>query len=1355
MSSTSAAVPRLAPLIAGRYQIERLLGEGGVGAVYAVRDVASSQRLALKRLSANASPKLLSLFEREYHTLAGLRHPCIVEVYEYGADEAGPFYTMELVEGADLTQLAPMPWREVCVCLRDIASSLGLLHARGLLHRDLSPRNLLRQPNGRLKLIDFGALTSFGLSQEVAGTPPYMPPESMGSGELDPRSDLFALGAIGYWLLTGVHAYPARHLSELEQLWERPLRPPSSLVRDLPTELDGLIVALLSLEPGDRPRSTAALIESLNGIADLTTETDETATRGYLDSKVLVGRERERERVRTLLARAKDNKGGALLVEGEPGSGRTRMLEEFAVLSRLAGALTLTVSANGHGGKRYEVARELVRLLLAALPQAGTLVDDSSGSVMLTQWIELATGAPQVHDRPSSSHAPHEEHVRLQHGLHALFLKVSACQPLTLLIDDLHEADADSQALLTALATSAGDSRLVIVASFGNTSGREHAVALTTFRNVAARMQLLPLSESDTLALLRSVFGDAHYLERLAGRLHRITAGNPAHCLELAEYLVRSGAASYRDGMWMLSAELDPKTLPKTREEAHRDRLVVLSAEARALARVLSVVDHGVLEPAHCLALAEVDSTHVPPLLEELVREGVLRTVRDGYEFEHDDVKRGLHEELDETQRRRANTNMLTALLQSEPDEPHTQLRASLHALRAGELSRAHALLKRFGAHFATADIEGVANLAPMLEEVDGLLASLDQDPCVRAVPLALLACAGYFVDRRLGARHGERALQLLEQLLRLRLARRLRWLLGRKLAIKVALALAVVGLSKQKERAPSLPVLMRLLFACSTALAGVASVCTDPAGALRCAKLIEPFTVFGADTGGAILHRYIVAIASGVSDRPAQSAALIKSLIERLESERPISNLSKSARTICLGGCYTTLGTIESRRDQSSALALADRIENFGPLLAMSADAVRWRYHAAQGDLDRAEHFRRQVELHAIQLGTAWQVETWSPADASKTASRTHDPLLMKRAARDLSRLAAEIPAFEQAYRRSQAGYLIMRRKFEEALPLLDDHGEPCVQIGWSANRFLRARALRGLGRYQEAREVCRETLAHLTPGDLAYTDLHLIGPIELALAEANLGAFETANAELDRMIAQHAPQQGRLTMGALHDTRAEVCLLAGDFEGCRHHTAELERWVRPTGIPSLLERAARLRRLLRKAEHPEELEPIAERSRFDPDSAMLSRVDQLLTDSTERGAERADRALQVSVELAGARAGFLLLRGDEQGERSLAQLGCEPSPELLAWASNNLVSELDEPDTALVEQADVVTLQSERYRAEGALTFCAAPLRYIRRHDEVSVGVIALGFVDGAPRMISPNVLGVLAKHLARTDG
>jgi serine/threonine protein kinase len=138
-----------------------------------------------------------------------LRHPRIVEAYHYASDPHGLFYTMELIDGPDLRAATPMPWRQTCFLLRDIALSLAIVHSRRLVHRDVGPGNVRLSRDGRAKLLDFGATVSMGIPCDVVGTPPCTPPEAFAYEPLDARADLFGLGALGYYLLTGEHAYPA------------------------------------------------------------------------------------------------------------------------------------------------------------------------------------------------------------------------------------------------------------------------------------------------------------------------------------------------------------------------------------------------------------------------------------------------------------------------------------------------------------------------------------------------------------------------------------------------------------------------------------------------------------------------------------------------------------------------------------------------------------------------------------------------------------------------------------------------------------------------------------------------------------------------------------------------------------------------------------------------------------------------------------------------------------------------------------------------------------------------------------------------------------------------------------------
>lgn len=181
MAEVASAPPSVAErdVVRERYRVEAELGRGGMGVVYRAVDETTGERVALKRLLPDQQRRTerLHLFEREYRTLSQLSHPSIIRVYDYGVDDRGAFYTMELLEGSDLRSLAPLEPKQVCRYLRDVASSLAQLHARRLIHRDVSPTNVRLSTDGRAKLIDFGALMPFGFTYEVIGTASCIAPE--------------------------------------------------------------------------------------------------------------------------------------------------------------------------------------------------------------------------------------------------------------------------------------------------------------------------------------------------------------------------------------------------------------------------------------------------------------------------------------------------------------------------------------------------------------------------------------------------------------------------------------------------------------------------------------------------------------------------------------------------------------------------------------------------------------------------------------------------------------------------------------------------------------------------------------------------------------------------------------------------------------------------------------------------------------------------------------------------------------------------------------------------------------------------------------------------------------------------
>ena len=203
------------PRIPG-YEVEELLGRGGMGIVYKARHLRLNRFVALKMLIAGAyaAPRERARFQREAEAVASLRHPNIVSVYDVGDHEGWPYFTMEFLEGGSLAQgLAgtPQPARHAAAVLTTLAEAVQAAHSAGIVHRDLKPANILLTAIGTPKVADFGLARHFdgeaGITQSGArlGTPSYMAPEQASgkAGQIGPAADIYSLGALLYEMLTG------------------------------------------------------------------------------------------------------------------------------------------------------------------------------------------------------------------------------------------------------------------------------------------------------------------------------------------------------------------------------------------------------------------------------------------------------------------------------------------------------------------------------------------------------------------------------------------------------------------------------------------------------------------------------------------------------------------------------------------------------------------------------------------------------------------------------------------------------------------------------------------------------------------------------------------------------------------------------------------------------------------------------------------------------------------------------------------------------------------------------------------------------------------------------------------------
>ncbi len=292
----------------GSYRLGEILGRGGMGEVHRATHRMLARPAAIKLIrpevlgvSSDAAARvIIERFKREAQAAAALRSPHTIELYDFGITDDGTFYyVMELLDGLNLETLVerfgPVPPERAVHFMRQACSSIGEAHAQGLIHRDVKPANIYASRLGLtvdfVKVLDFGLVKSTGSSQDVTltapevttGTPAFMAPEVALSEEVDRRADVYALGCVAYWLVTGQLVFDAD--SPIKMMYRHiqndPVPPSQRTELDVPRDLEELILACLEKRPDDRPSDGEELGRLFGGLQINGAWTDERSQRWW------------------------------------------------------------------------------------------------------------------------------------------------------------------------------------------------------------------------------------------------------------------------------------------------------------------------------------------------------------------------------------------------------------------------------------------------------------------------------------------------------------------------------------------------------------------------------------------------------------------------------------------------------------------------------------------------------------------------------------------------------------------------------------------------------------------------------------------------------------------------------------------------------------------------------------------------------------------------------------------------------------------------------------------------------------------------------------------------------------------
>jgi tetratricopeptide (TPR) repeat protein len=665
----------------GGYSIQSELGSGGMGTVYLAQAPQERRRVALKVLHPHLleSPGTLERFEREAEAGRRVQHSNVVRTFEAGSSVVEGvthhYLVMEYVEGQTLRglleELGRVP-EELCRHIgREVTKGLEAIHAAGVVHRDLKPENVLITEDHVVKVMDLGVAKllddAIKLSQTgvFLGSVLYAAPDQFRGEAPDSRADFYSLGLVLYELATGVHPFQADTFSDVfqRQMQEEP-RPAAELNPQLSPFFEEVCKALLEK---DRERRIAFLPHG-----EESTWWQERAQAIRLETKrplrriripretALYGREDELAHLGVLYERAKEGAGQVLLVEGEAGIGKTRLIDEFVGrlrqegedLNFLFGSYPPGGAATAAGGfstaYREHFGHEGLEEALA-----GYL---TTTPVLVPAFAALLRGEP----------TPKGEEALTKDSLQTVFVHatraVAAERPTLVLIDDLHLAPEEGRALFAALAMAVPDHPVLLVGTMRPGISEEWMAGVTRLEQ-CEQLSLSRLGPRDLVQLLEESFQSKRLAEELGAKIAVKSDGNPFFAFEIVCGLREGQFITQRaDGSWATTQVIRDISVPSSVVDLVRARIAGLSEEERDLLDMASCCGFE-FDPVLIAAAGEVP--RIPALKRFAQIERRHRLVKASgprYAFDHHQVQEALYGSLPEALRREYHTAIAEAL---------------------------------------------------------------------------------------------------------------------------------------------------------------------------------------------------------------------------------------------------------------------------------------------------------------------------------------------------------------------------------------------------------------------------------------------------------------------------------------------------------------------------------------------------------------------------------------------------------------------------------------------------------------------------------------------------------------------
>ena len=685
-------------LIDGRFRIVRKLGEGGMSVVFAAHDTARNAPVAVKVLSERATSSFIEdviRFKREVELVSKLDHANIVKMYGAGDFGDTPYLVTELLDGQSLSDFISVRQifsrSDALKIMLQIAEGLSYVHANGIVHRDLKPGNIMvRWADGMpsIKLLDFGLSLILELGQitdeaEVVGTFAYMSPEATGivNKRVDERSDLYSLGVIFYQLITGETPFKGRDVSTiLHQHVTVVPEPPSRLNPDVVEVLDRIVMKLLAKDSDLRYQSAKGLIHDLKRAA--AGERDFAV--GEKDQKVkltyqtrMIGREAELEDISHLIRKAERRSGSTILIAGDAGVGKSRLIEEVRAYAYRRDAVFIGARcANQESKTPYQPFRDAINEYIKALEQMeegerGREIDrlreevGDLGGILLK--LNPRMGKILGECKAPVALDPDRENQRFLMVASRFFCGIAPEGSVAVLyIEDLHWADEGTLALLAEIHEIGADANLVLIASYREDElAADHLVRrLEAKSDVAGQlraMKLAPLTAEHLRKVIVSIFGESvQKADVLARFLHEKSGGNPFFAITILREFVEEKAVVWERDAWNVTWErLSTVSIGASMIEMILKRAHALPPAANRMLGIASVYgrdfDMDLLFKLTDLGTEDIvhlvdDAINLQFLVEDAERGRLL--------FAHDRIRDAFYRKLDAPERRRLHGEM-------------------------------------------------------------------------------------------------------------------------------------------------------------------------------------------------------------------------------------------------------------------------------------------------------------------------------------------------------------------------------------------------------------------------------------------------------------------------------------------------------------------------------------------------------------------------------------------------------------------------------------------------------------------------------------------------------------------------